>query len=91
MIKKPYTDYQTDSYFIRIFKENVSENDLVWHRDAKDRLITCLECDGWYLQLDNRIPVSLVSGVSYVIPKMLYHRVIKTKKSPLILIIKEEK
>lgn len=89
-MEKPYKDYKIDSSTVRVFREYVKEEDLVWHRDTKDRIITCLECDGWFLQLDNQIPVSLLSGMSYIIPRMLYHRVIKTKESPLILVIKEE-
>ncbi len=70
------------NHVIRIFSENVNEDELVWHRDKEDRMIHVLEGIGWMLQLDNEEPVELEKGKgSYFIPKMVYHRIIKGEGS----------
>ena len=62
---------------IRVFREDVKEEDLIWHRDTKDRRLVVLEGYGWQLQIDNEVPMDLLEGHSYSIDKMEYHRVIK--------------
>lgn len=74
----PYTDAKLEeTLFIREFSSNVTEEELVWHRDFSSRNITVLEGKGWKLQLDNFLPEELVVGESYFIPSMEYHRLIK--------------
>jgi len=48
-----------------------------WHRDSEDRKITVLEGQGWQLQYNGQLPVELIEGREYYIPKMMYHRVIQ--------------
>lgn len=62
---------------IRVFRQDVREEDLIWHRDVKDRRLVVLEGYGWQLQIDNEVPMDLLEGHSYSIDKMEYHRVIK--------------
>ena len=62
---------------LRVFDQEVEEEDLVWHRDIKKRKIEVLESGNWKLQLDNNRPILLEKGMTYTIPKMVYHRVIK--------------
>ena len=62
---------------LRVFDQEVKEEDLVWHRDRKKRKIEVLESGNWKLQLDNNRPILLEKGMTYTIPKMVYHRVIK--------------
>jgi len=62
---------------IRVFREDVKEEDLIWHRDTKDRSIHVMEGYGWQLQTDNEHPMDLLEGHSYSIDKMEYHRIIK--------------
>jgi hypothetical protein len=92
--KKPYTEMSFDKFdpnhVIRIFSENINEDELVWHRDKEDRMIYVLEGIGWMLQLDNEEPVELEKGKGYYfIPKMVYHRIIKGEGS-LTLEIEEK-
>tara|TARA_Y100000385_G_C13017697_1_gene604646 strand:- start:200 stop:496 length:297 start_codon:yes stop_codon:yes gene_type:complete len=92
--KKPYTEMNFDKFglnhVIRIFSEDVNEDELVWHRDKEDRKVHVLEGIGWMLQLDNEEPVELEKGKGYYfIPKMVYHRIIKGEGS-LTLEIEEE-
>lgn len=62
---------------VRVFRQDVREEDLIWHRDLKDRRLVVLEGYGWQLQIDNEIPMDLLEGHSYGIDKNEYHRLIK--------------
>ncbi len=62
---------------IRTFESDVDSKELVWHRDKQSRKVTVIEGQGWQLQYNGSLPVELIEGMSYNIPKMLYHRLIK--------------
>jgi hypothetical protein len=74
---KPYLELKVRNGKIRVFRDSVNEEDLIWHRDKKDRTLIVLEGFGWQLQLDNEEPKDLLEGHSYSIDKMEYHRIIK--------------
>lgn len=59
---------------IRTFDENISSEELVWHRDHEDRLIEAIGESDWLIQIDNEIPQKMNK---VFIPKGTYHRVIK--------------
>lgn len=63
--------------FLREFRENIDSDELIWHQDREDRVITVVEANGWKLQMDNQLPVLLREGSVYSIPAYVYHRVIK--------------
>ena len=69
---------------LRTFNESVDNSELIWHMDKEDRLITVLESNNWYLQMDNSLPVKLEKNRRYFIPKMTYHRVIKGSGSLIL-------
>lgn len=85
----PYTDVprSKSGSFVRTFSSSVMEDHLAWHKDKENRLLIPIKSNGWKLQYDNEIPVSLVEGSVYIIEKELYHRIIKGKND-LILFIK---
>ena len=85
---KPYTEQRKGSEIIREFSTNVNSMELVWHRDAKDRIIEILDGEGWKFQLDNKIPVELKRGDKFQIQKEVYHRIQKGK-TPLKIKITE--
>lgn len=75
---KPYKNTTTsENSFIREFSSNVLEEELVWHRDERDRNLEILEGENWYIQFDNYMPEKLIKGETYYVPKNVYHRVIK--------------
>jgi quercetin dioxygenase-like cupin family protein len=78
-MSKPYTQKTSSDKFYRIFLESVDPDTLVWHRDANTRHVKTLEGQGWKLQLDNNLPVELVIGETYLVPKEEWHRLIKGK------------
>ena len=88
---KPYKDtFLNRNTRIRSFKQNVSSEELVWHRDRSDRVVKIVEGIGWQLQMDNGLPEKLVAGKEYHIPANNYHRLIKGK-TDLVAEIKEDK
>lgn len=75
---RPYKEKKVNSNFlIREFASDASDDELVWHRDQEDRLVTVNESNGWKLQLDNEMPFEMVVGESYFIPALKWHRVIR--------------
>lgn len=71
---------------IRTFNSSSTPEELIWHRDKNDRLVRVLKSEGWYLQMDDELPVLMQPQDSYTIKKNTWHRVIrKTKCSDLIV------
>lgn len=75
--------------FIRRFV-NTDKNNLVWHRDKNDRVMTVLECGDWYFQFDNNQPIKLSKGDTIQIQKMIYHRLIKESGDLIIKIVESK-
>tara|TARA_R110000868_G_scaffold45687_1_gene151445 strand:+ start:690 stop:950 length:261 start_codon:yes stop_codon:yes gene_type:complete len=83
----PYTDIEiTDKYIIREFNENIDPIELLWHRDATNRIVEIIGETDWKIQLDNQLPTSINESIS--IPRHLYHRVIKGTGNLLLKIHK---
>lgn len=74
----------SEGVFVREFSGEVDSEELVWHRDQEDRLITVTESAGWKIQRDNEMPVEMKSGDQFFIPALEWHRVIKGTGSLLI-------
>ena len=85
----PFTDELVNEWFERTFDEDVAEEEMIWHRDKRDRTFTVLEGEGWMFQFDNQMPVEIEQGDVIEIPKYSYHRLIKGN-SKLILQIEEK-
>jgi hypothetical protein len=85
----PYIEEHSTDFKIRTFLESVDEQELVWHRDRRDRHVLVKESDGWYIQFDNELPIPLEEGNTYFVEAMRYHRVIKGK-SNLVIEIRED-
>ena len=83
-----YTDENTNGYKIRTFDKDVTDNELIWHRDQNDRMVEVVNGYGWKFQFDNELPLDLKPGDILYIKKDRIHRVIKGY-SDLTLKIKE--
>ena len=90
VVANPYLDKTIGEYFQRTFKSDVDDGELVWHRDHEDGDVQVVEGDGWELQIDNQIPITLVTGKEYFIPKNTFHRILKGYGN-LVVDIKEIK
>lgn len=75
----PYEQFELNDAdcFYRIFEKDVFDEELVWHRDRRDRDVYVLESNGWKFQFDNEVPFELEEGDTLHIRKMDYHRIIK--------------
>lgn len=60
---------------IREFAEDVLDDELVWHRDKRNRVVIPLECDGWLFQRDNEPPEEMVKGQAISIQAEEFHRI----------------
>lgn len=88
-MSKPYTDKIKGNTKIRVFEADIESDELVWHRDRADRLITVIEGDDWMFQMDNEIPKLLEAGDTLSVSKMEYHRLYKVGNTPLKIQIEE--
>lgn len=74
----PYDEIIVDSTRkIRTFDQHVPADELIWHRDREDRIVRVLESRGWYLQMDDSLPVLLEAERVYEIPRESWHRIIR--------------
>lgn len=84
----PYNQNLKNGYIIREFDSNISNEELVWHRDKKNRIVEVIEGSGWKFQMDNKLPIELKEGMVLKIPKETYHR-IGRGNTKLVIKIKE--
>lgn len=66
-----------DNIIIREFSGDALNEELIWHRDKRDREVEILEVGKWKFQRDNELPVRLSVGDKIFISAYEYHRVIK--------------
>jgi len=88
---KPFEDFEKSIYnrvFTRVIKEDVKQEQLIWHKDKKERIVKVVYGTGWKLQNDNELPTELEIGQNYHINKEQFHRLHKGS-SELKLEIKE--
>ncbi len=78
----------SNNKFKRVFSSDVSEKELVWHRDKENRIVEVINDSDWEFQMDNQLPMPLKKGVKLIIPKEIYHRVLKGS-TDLEIIIEE--
>lgn len=81
----PYTQEIEQDFIVRKFSQDIDPTELLWHRDLKNREIKVIEGSGWKIQIDNKLPQDIDS---VMIPKEVWHRVIKGE-SDLVIQIKE--
>ena len=73
---KPYTNIiESGDRIVRKFDQNIDPEELMWHRDERDREVTIIGETDWLFQLDNELPQPMKGTIK--IPKEVYHRTIK--------------
>lgn len=70
-MENPYIDHGE----LRTFYHCMNEEELVWHRDREDRIISPNHLTDWKFQFDNKLPIFINDEI--FIPKGTYHRLIK--------------
>ena len=89
MVVAPYQEHRTNHITVRWFDEGCEASELVWHRDAENRVIRVVQGTGWKFQFDNELPQPLDAGAIIYVAKDRYHRIIKGQ-GPLVVEIIEE-
>lgn len=85
----PYKDTRVDDKFIRVFQENIDDEELIWHRDRKDRHVKVLKGNGWKLQYDDQLPFIMKENEVYYIKAYQYHRIIKGNNNLVLEILEK--
>jgi len=85
---KPYYIIENEhfKYYIkerRVF-ENYRPEELFWHRDTENRIITLVEGE-CQIQKDNSLPINIDNGSIVFIEKMKYHRLLTKNTSRLVI------
>lgn len=60
---------------IRIFSKNIESEELHWHRDEEDRIVTPLNKNDWMFQREDCLPQPINEKIK--ISKGEWHRIIK--------------
>lgn len=77
MEQLPFSEKIESKVRFRKFDRNVQENELKWHFDEQDRMITPTHTTDWKFQMDDELPIDLIEGNEIFIPQGVYHRIIK--------------
>lgn len=73
---------------IRTFSKDVESEELKWHRDREDRIVTPLGQNDWMFQRDNQLPQPMDGEI--LIPRGEWHRVIKGTTDLVVRVQKGE-
>ena len=84
---KPYADIiEADGTISRLFSASTKPEDLKWHMDDEDRVITVLGETNWQFQFEDQLPVPLNKPI--FIERHQWHRLIKGDGPLMISIYK---
>ena len=75
MVNLPFEEITGTDKRIRIFKFDTVSEELKWHRDEDDRYVELIEESDWQFQFDDDLPIKFPKRL--IIPRMMWHRVIK--------------
>jgi len=84
----PYQETQQGEITVRIFKKDVQDNELVWHRDREDREVRVVKGHGWKFQREDHLPTLIQEGDVIQIKKEEWHRIIKGRTDLIVEIRK---
>ena len=86
----PYSEENLgDNVYIRTFSEDTLDEELKWHWDEEDRMVTPIRETDWKFQMDNRLPQPIEGEI--FIPAGEWHRVIKGTGNLLLRVHKIQK
>jgi hypothetical protein len=70
-----YMGPYTEKGEIRTFSKDTEPDELKWHRDREERIVSPIGQNDWLFQRDNELPKPIEGDIR--IPKGEWHRVIK--------------
>lgn len=71
----PFEEINNGNVSIRKFSENIGSEELHWHRDKEDRIVTPLHKTNWLFQRENCLPEPMIGEIK--IKAGEWHRIIK--------------
>ena len=77
VMEHPFEQIEKGGKLFRTFYPDVEDEELKWHQDLKDRVVTIIESGGWKFQMEDELPNKLSIDDKITIPKLSWHRVIK--------------
>lgn len=80
----PFEQIEKEGKLIRTFSPDVDSEELKWHQDLMDRKVTIIESGGWSFQIDDNLPNKLQNAEQIIIPKFVWHRVLKGNKDLVV-------
>jgi hypothetical protein len=86
----PYTEETIEGdIYLRVFSEDTLNEELKWHWDEEDRMVTPIRETDWKFQMDNKLP-QIIEGEIFI-PAGEWHRVIKGTGNLLLRVHKIKK
>jgi hypothetical protein len=73
----PFNQTKSENKLIRTFDPKINDEELVWHRDDRDRKVKILSNEGWKFQKEDELPIELSVNQEILIKKEEWHRVLK--------------
>jgi hypothetical protein len=73
----PFEQIEKEGKLVRTFSPDVDSDELKWHQDLTDRKVTVIESGGWLFQMEDSLPNKLSNAEQIIIPKLVWHRVIR--------------
>ena len=77
----------SEGLFIRKFSADLDAEDLYWHKDKEDRIISKVSGDGWLYQEDNKLPIPIGDDQIFI-NKNTWHRIIKGSSDLVLKVAK---
>ena len=89
---RPYSQVRTrGGRILRTFSgTDISESELRWHRDARDRDVLFVSGEGWSLQVEGGLPTPISPMSRASIPRGVWHRLISEGVDDLVVLITEK-
>lgn len=67
----------TEKGDVRTFSKDVAPDELKWHWDEQDRIVTVLHDTDWMFQFDDELPIRMIYNQQIQIRAGVWHRLIK--------------
>ena len=80
----PFEQIEKEGKLVRTFSPDVDSDELKWHQDLTDRKVTVIESGGWSFQMEDSLPNKLSNAEQILIPKLVWHRVIRGERNLIV-------
>jgi hypothetical protein len=82
----PFSEKKLENTFIRTFSADLDSNELKWHKDLEDRIVSPISATDWLFQRENELPTPINQEIK--IKANEWHRIIKGSGDLVVKVIK---